>query len=197
MPLSTLVITIDENNSGPSVDKVTGVPCFLGTCSAGVVDQVVVLGPDSDFDAILGQGPLRDAIVDHLKVYGDGSNPYVLAVPITKADTGTVGAVTKTQTGADPALVLGTTCDMDADVLIKCTTAGASTVAKVAISLDGGLSWDKTNVVVTEDTDIGIPDVGVSAKFNFSAASLAEDDTWSFSTTAPTATLVFGHGHRG
>ncbi len=189
MPLSGSVITINAYRSGLNPDEVSGLPMILGPRAGSETGQVYAVGPEDDLASLIGQGPLLDALADHLSYY-QGRYPYVLAAPVAKADAGTVGTVDTSGVSGLATLSVGSSCDMDAQVVIECTLAGGSGAAKVRISIDGGNNWEVVNKTVTAAQDIGIPDVGVTAQFDFTGGDMAEGDTWKFSTTAPSVTTT-------
>lgn len=191
MGRSKVTFQIDTWSTGLNVDNITGLPVAIGTCSAGVAGQVTPVGPESDLDTQIGVGPLRDFLEDHFTECHEGNalNPYVLAVPVTKNDTGTVGTPDTSGVTGLAVATFGSACDMDAEVWVKCVKAGAAGTAQVSISLDGGITYEKT-VTPAEATDIGLPDCGLALSFSFVGGDMALNDIWKVSLTAPAALLT-------
>lgn len=183
MPISDLDINVNTYAPGLSPDAVAGLPMILGPAATGTPGTVYALDKFAD-PSVLGVGPLYDHVVDYLG-YAD-KDDIVLAAPVTKSDTGSVGTVDETGVSGLAALVVGAAADMDADIVIECTKGGASAVAQVRVSIDGGNNWEVVNKTVTTLVDIGIPEVGVSAQFDFLAGDMSLGDVWKFTTGAPT-----------
>lgn len=190
--LSSLTVALVDNTPGLTPDQIAGLPVFVGACSVGTAGQIYSLSKDTNLKSVLGVGPLADALNDYFQHFDGrgGLEAYALAVPITAADTGTVGTADTTDVSGLATLTLGTECLMDAEVVIECTTGGASGAAKIRISLDNGSTWERTMKTVTTVVDIAIPDIGLDAEFDFTGGDMALGDVWRIKCTAPTITTA-------
>ena len=188
MALSTLEITLDMSISGLDPDVETGLPLIMGTSRLGTEGMLYSADKYGGFKGTLGSGPLVDALTEHFLVYG-GSTPYALALPLPQLDSGTVGTPAAVVTG-DAVANFGAACQMNAEVYIECVKGGATGVAKVNISLDGGESWRVANKTVTDSVDIGIPDAGLTCSFDFNEGTMDLGDNWTVKLSQPAVSLT-------
>jgi len=184
-PLSNVSFELNKSTPGINPDQITGLPLVIGVASEAAAGGFYAVGRETDLDTVIGQGPVRDFVDDHLAEY-EGNLPYILLGIVEAVNTGTV-TMTSTATGSAAMTVNATQADMDADILVKCSKAGGSGVGKVDISLDGGTSWDVLNKTIGA-ADLPIPDAGVSASITGGAMALG--DTWALKAAAPTCTLA-------
>jgi hypothetical protein len=161
----------------------------IGVCSAGAAKAVSAwAGPNLQamLDA-LGHGPLVEACAYHRAVAGG----EIITCPAATSVVGTAGAVTHTGTGTS-VLTITTSSKHPLDgynVIVTITRAGASLAAGTAaftFSLDGG---------TTPSPEIALPTsgsyeiLGTGIVLTFAEGTFVADDTYTFTCTAPAATL--------
>jgi hypothetical protein len=133
------------------------------------------LGNRSDVDAILGSGTLAVRVKDIFMT--GGQNPLVIAVPVATGTPGAVSDIVKTGSGAE-ITVTGTPLAAQ-EYLIAITSEGGRNTA--TFTLNGG-----GQQTVPAD---GIFIVG-SLTLTFADGVFNAGDTYSFTTTAPSATIT-------
>jgi hypothetical protein len=165
---------IVDGASGLASGSVGG--CIVaGVCSKGEPGKAYLLGNRSDVVDILGEGVLTTRIQDMFMT--GGQNPLVIAVPVETGTPGTISNVNKSGEGA--AVTVSGTPLTAGEYLIEIVTAGARNVA--TFTLNGG-----SEQTVPYD---GILPIG-SLTVTFADGDFEAGDTYTFMTTAPSATIV-------
>ncbi|MFR4644173.1 MAG: DUF2586 family protein, partial [Sutterella wadsworthensis] len=156
-----------------------------------VSDTPIIITGDMDATKIkdrLGLSPLADAVMDSVQ-FG-ASRIYCLPVSATTA--GELGIVSKTGDGGGSVTVDGSPTNAFS-VVVKFTAQGQLNTAAFVYSIDGGKTFtDEITVPVNGEYEI----TGTGLKLKFTEAteedqkpsSFLVNDSYSFTTTAPTMT---------
>ena len=156
-----------------------------------VSDTPIIITGDMDATKIkdrLGLSPLADAVMDSVQ-FG-ASRIYCLPVSATTA--GELGIVSKTGDGGGSVTVDGSPTNAFS-VVVKFTAQGQLNTAAFVYSIDGGNTFtDEITVPVNGEYEI----TGTGLKLKFTEAteedqkpsSFLVNDSYSFTTTAPTMT---------
>ena len=156
-----------------------------------VSDTPIIITGDMDATKIkdrLGLSPLADAVMDSVQ-FG-ASRIYCLPVSATTA--GELGIVSKTGDGGGSVTVDGSPTNAFS-VVVKFTAQGQLNTAAFVYSIDGGNTFtDEITVPVNGEYEI----TGTGLKLKFTEAteedqkpsSFLANDSYSFTTTAPTMT---------
>ncbi len=179
MPIPQVTITTKDGALGIIAEDTSADSFKLGVSSTGVVGQLYSYrGSDtSKVRDELGQGPLVEATVHHLKKSG-GKTTHVMK--LTSSVAGTNTAVT--QTGGGPAVTLSGAPLDQYDGIIKVTGGGALGVGTFQFSLDGGDNYSVDYVIPSGGSFI-IPDSGITA--TFAAGTYVVATTYSWTSAAP------------
>ena len=136
----------------------------------------------------LGLSPLADAVMDSVQF---GAN-RIYCLPVSATTAGSLGSVSKTGDGSGNVSVDGSPTNAFS-VMVKITAQGGLNTAAFAVSIDGGSNYtDEITVPVTGEYELE----GTGLKLTFAEAadedqkpsSFIVNDTYSFTTTAPTMT---------
>lgn len=156
-----------------------------------VSDKPITVMGSMDADkikSVLGLSPLADAAMDSVQA-GAGR---IFCIPVAASTAGTIGAVTHTGDGAGKLTVDGSPTNAFS-VIVKITAQGGLNAAAFTVSIDGGYKYsDEITVPVTGS--YALEGTGLTLKFaeateeDQRASSFLVNDTFSFSTTAPTMT---------
>lgn len=159
--------------SGISPGAVDGKVLVVGVCSKGTVGKGYLLGPKSDLDDLLGQGPLPDVIRDIFTTAGQGAT--LIAVPATGTEGGYITPIV--QTGEGPAIIATGVAAENTDVILKITTGGALATAEYQMSEDGGDTWGDATVTPAD----GIVAVGTTGvNITMAAGTYVVDTEYEF-----------------
>lgn len=186
--------------AAPSV-SLTILSSGLGNVPPSPAGTVAVFGCSSGGTANTIQDAYRRS--DNLVTdYGYGPGPDLAAQCIqsgiptifVKVPTNAVGvasAVTHTGTGTSVMTVTGTPLDAyDTIVTMAASgTAGSDPEPSFTISLDGGQTTSRAITMPANRVYSGLA-ATTGLTFNFTAATIVEDDTYEFTTTAPTWAAV-------
>ena len=136
----------------------------------------------------LGLSPLADAVMDSVQF---GAN-RIYCVPVSATTAGELGDVTKTGDGGGKVTVDGSPTNAFS-VVIRFTAQGGLNSAAFVVSIDGGSTFtEEVTVPVTGDYEL--EGTGIKVKFTEAEAedqkpsSFLVNDTYTFTTTAPTMT---------
>lgn len=131
---------IVDGTSGLAPGDVSGMALITGVCSAGTVGKLYYLGKSSDLGALLGVGPLVDALRDIFATAGQDA--VVMACPVTGQAGGYITDVI--HTGQGPAATVSGYPGLNADVVCRIVAGGALGVATAQVSLDNGATYGAT-----------------------------------------------------
>ncbi|MDY0349051.1 MAG: DUF2586 domain-containing protein [Tenuifilaceae bacterium] len=172
---------IVDGTSGLAPGGVDGAVMVAGCCSLGTPGKAYLLGKDSDLSGLLGVGVLVDRLRDLFAT--GGQSPVVIAVPVAGSG-GAVSAVT-TQGPTGPVVTVAGTALADAAVTLAIVKGGMRNVATYKLSLDG-YAWSPEKTVPTDGLiPVGSTGVTITAP----ATALTAGTTYSFTTTAPVASI--------
>ena len=136
----------------------------------------------------LGLSPLADAVMDSVQF---GAN-RIYCLPVSATTAGSLGIVSKTGDGSGGVTVDGSPTNAFS-VVVKITAQGGLNTAAFTASIDGGSNFtDEITVPVTGEYEL--EGTGLKLLFEESAdedqraSSFLVNDTYSFTTTAPTMT---------
>lgn len=136
----------------------------------------------------LGLSPLADAVMDSVQF---GAN-RIYCLPVSATTAGSLGSVSKTGDGSGGVTVDGSPTNAFS-VVVKITAQGGLNTAAFTVSIDGGSNFtDEITVPVTGEYEL--EGTGLKLLFEEStdedqrASSFLVNDTYSFTTTAPTMT---------
>lgn len=156
-----------------------------------VSDTPIIVTGAMDAEQIksrLGLSPLADAVMDSVQF---GAN-RIYCLPVSATTAGSMGSVSKTGDGGGNVEVDGSPTNAFS-VVVKITAQGGLNSAAFAVSIDGGSNFtDEITVPVTGEYELE----GTGLRLMFTEASDEEqkpssfivNDTYSFTTTAPTMT---------
>jgi hypothetical protein len=170
--------------AGPVTDNIH---IKLGVATSGDLNTILSFTSKAQVRDTLGSGPLAEAVAFALTKVQP-----VYAMRVNATTAGANSAVTKTGTGTGTMTVSGTPLDAY-DVIVTITRDGTNLLAATAAftySLDGGDTVSAEIAVPTGGT-YAISGTGLTLTFvnGGSGTSFKADDTHSFTSTAPAATL--------
>lgn len=170
--------TIRDGGLGIVAPSGDGQRVVLGVSSAGDQLTLVALTDVTAVAALLGVGPLADAVADQLTL--GGGIVYAVRLPGSVAG----GVVPAQGNPGNPALTLTGTPDRSLDVLVQITKAGAVGTAEFTYSLDGG---DTVVGPIVTAASYAVP--GSTHTLNFAAGEYALG-TYRWAVTAPQASIA-------
>ncbi|MDZ4042914.1 MAG: DUF2586 domain-containing protein [Eubacteriales bacterium] len=187
MPLTDVIIGVQDGGLGVAPPAADGIHAKVGVCSAGTVGQIVAVSNATKAREAFGTGPLVNAILDAYTAAG--GTGLIYAVRAGGDIDGVVGAVTAAKTGQGNMTAAGTPLDAY-DVLVEIVDAGRLNVATFKYSLDGGRNWSG-KITVPSAGAYTISGTGMIVTFAEYATDPDESflvgDQYSFKTTAPQA----------
>ena len=153
-----------DGQSGLIPGDVSGKAIVAGVCSKGEVGKAYRMGAQSPVHAILGSGPLADAVEDAFTAAAasGGQNSILIAVPVYGDAGGYIGTVTCRGQGPDP-VVTGYPAS-NADIAVRVDTEGLPGLARVKVSTNGGANWGAAQTLPL-DGQLTLADVGVTLTF--------------------------------
>ena len=160
-----------------------GTVAVFGCCSGGTANTVQDAYRRSDnLVTDYGYGPGTDLAAQCIQ-----SGIPTIFVKVPTSTPGTVGAVTHTGTGTSVMTVSGTPYDQYSVVVTIATsgTAGSDPEPSFTISLDGGQTTSRAITMPANRVYSGLA-ATTGLTFNFTAATVVEDDTYTLTTTPPT-----------
>ena len=175
---------------GFDTQKGDGLSVKIGV-SPVVSNIPVIITGDMDAAKIksrLGLSPLADAVMDSVQF---GAN-RVYCIPVSATTAGTISQVKRTGDGGGKLTVDGSPTNAF-NVVVKITAQGGLNAAAFVVSTDGGVTFaEELTVPVTGEHALA----GTGLKLLFAEAaeesqkpsSFLVNDTYSFTTTAPTMT---------
>ncbi len=170
-----------DGMSGLAPGDVDGQCIVAGCCSRGLPGKAYCLGKRMDVEAVLGVGPLVDALRDLFAAAGQ--DPVVIAVPVEGQPGGYVTDVV--YYGSGPAAKSSGLAAFAADVLLEVVVGGENGVAEVKISTDGGQTFAHA-VTVPEHGEVVIECTGARISFMATPENpLLPGDQYSFKVVTP------------
>jgi len=167
---------IIDGTSGLAPGGVEGRCIVAGCCSAGQVGKGYLLGKRSDLSALLGVGPLVDALRDVFAVAGQEA--LVIAVPVEGSPAGYISDCRHEGSGPE-AKTEGQPLEA-AEVMAVVTLGGANGEAALKISFDGGLTWPEA-LPVPENGEVAVAETGARLIFQATLEKpLVADDVYTF-----------------
>jgi hypothetical protein len=155
MALPDVSVTIRDGALGLTQPGTGNVSIKFGPSPFGIVNAIYSITDPTTLQAALGRGgPLAEAValtLAHPTIDAPAGN-QVLAVPVNPSTYGTVGAVTHTGPGTGTVAV---TTRPGASFLVKFVLGGATGVATVVYSYDGGVTYSPTPVVTAATLQAG------------------------------------------
>lgn len=170
--------TILDGALGASPNPATGIFGAVGV-AAIPTNGILILTNASDAAEKLGDGPLRDLVVQALSM----ADTTVYAVGLEGTTSGKVGTVTSSVTGQGTVTAAGTPRNAY-EITVEIEEGGGLNEAIARITVDGVAQ--KHFTVPTGGT-YEIPDTGVTLTFSATSGDFAAGDKFSFETTAPAA----------
>lgn len=131
MALPDVTITIQDGALGQVPASVANAQAKVGICSAGIVGTVYSFSDIGNAQAVLGQGPLVDAVAHALSVSGGP----VYAIPANPSVVGTNGSVTHTGPGTGTAAASLAPAQ---SIALKIVLGGTNGTMTFQVSLGGG-----------------------------------------------------------
>lgn len=175
-------VIFEDGNLGLTTPSGASIHAKLGVANTGEIGVPTRVARLADVKAIYGGGPLASALA-----VGLIESKPLIGIRVASSVPGTVGSVTKVGTGLSAATVTGSPVDA-ADVVVTVTRGAANpaaATAAVTLSVNGVLLSERA---VPVNGAVPIPGTGLTA--TFSAATLVAGDTYTFSATAPAASLA-------
>ncbi|HWS42598.1 MAG TPA: DUF2586 domain-containing protein [Pseudoflavonifractor sp.] len=152
-------------------------------------DAPIVVTGDMDASMIksrLGLSPLADAVMDAVQ-FGAGR---IYCIPVAATTAGVIGTVTKAGGGGGSLTIEGAPTNAF-KIIVKITARGGLNAAAFAVSIDGGNSYSNEATVPVSGS-YELSGTGLILKFaeavEDASSSFLVDDSYSFTTTAPSAT---------
>jgi len=183
MPTPRIDITIRSNGLGNVPPSASGTVAVFGTSSGGTANTVQDAYRRSDnLVTDYGYGPGPDLAAQCIQ-----SGIPTIFVKVATGTAGAATAVTHTGTGTSVMTVTGTPLDQY-DVIVTAAadgTAGSDPEPSFTISFDGGETTTRPITMPANRIYSGFAST-TGLTFNFTAATIVEDDTYEFTTTAPT-----------
>jgi len=165
-----------DGASGLAPGGVDGKAVIAGVCSRGEVGKGYLVGKRTDLRAMLGTGPLVDALRDALAT--GGQEPVVIAVPVQGQDGGYISQPRSIGSRVK-ALAIGVAQE-NADIVALVTTPGALGTARLSILINGQAMPE--GAVAVESVTLGT----TGATLLFPAGAILEEDA-AFEITIRTA----------
>jgi hypothetical protein len=161
----------------------TGNFAAIGVAAAGFGQGIVTFNDPEQVEPLIGDGPLRDLLVSSLSI----SRNTIYAIPLEGSTPGSLTAVTASEEneGAGSITVSGSPRN-EYDIKVEILFSGGLNEATFRVVIDE--LPGKRITVPNEDGRYEIPGTGITLTFNPGTGSFEEGDTFSFSSTAPTAT---------
>ena len=183
MPAPDIRFTLQSNGLGNVPPSPAGTIAVFG-CSAGGTANVVqdAYRRSDNLVTDYGYGPVTDLAAQLIQ-----SGIPTIFVKVETDAVGVASAVVHTGTGTSVMTVTGTPLDQY-DVVITPAedgTAGSDPEPSFTISLDGGETTSRAIKMPANRIYTGLV-ATTGLTLNFTAATLVEDDTYTFTTTAPT-----------
>jgi hypothetical protein len=155
MPLPDVSVSIKDGALGLTQPGTGNVSIKFGPSPFGALNTIYSITDMTTLQAALGRGgPLAEAValtLAHPTIDAPAGN-QVLAVPVNPSTYGTVGAVAHSGPGTGTVTVA---TRPGASFLVKFVAGGATGVATVVYSFDGGVSWTPTPVVTAATLQVG------------------------------------------
>lgn len=168
-----ITFDIQTNQLGQSPANNAKVMTTLGICSKGIPNQLYSFSDPNDAIAVLGRGPLVEALADKLAFAGGPQ----FAVPLNPTSNGTVGSTnTSLVTGA--ATVTGSAAPAE-PLSFKIQAAGALATMTFDVSVNGGAY---SAPVPTTGSPFPYLVPGTLTKITFAAGTYVSGDVYSIST---------------
>lgn len=178
-------VKIQDGGLGILPPSIAGYQGKVGVCSAGSINEIVILSDRDQIVAKLGTGPLADACFD---AFDAGAN-VIYAVRADGDIAGSNGAVTATKTGTGSMSVSGTPLD-NYQVIVLIVDAGNLNTATFQYSLDGGDTFSQKATVPSAGS-YPIPGTGLTLTFTAgTGTSFAAGDQFVFTSKAPGASIT-------
>ena len=181
MALPGVTIQIKDGAMGVAGASATGVFAAVGVAANFGQGLLTFVDPDQVEEA-LGDGPLRDLIVSALSI----AKTTVYAIALEGTVPGIRSAVTlgSTNVGTGTITVAGTPRN-EYDVTVEILESGMLNSAVFRTVIDG---LTGKRITVPSDGTYIVPETGLTLTFTAGASGFTKGDTFSFSTTEPTAT---------
>jgi hypothetical protein len=173
-------VTIQDGGLGLTGYSATGVHVKIGSCTAADPGQFFYLNKPVQVKEKLGAGPLANACLDSLPVQS------IIAVVAAASVAGSIGDIDHVGTGTATFAATGSP-NNEYEIVIEIVKGGGLNEAQYVLSIDGGDNWLPPKTVPVNGAII-ITGTGVTITFTAgepAASSFVENDTYSFSTTAP------------
>ena len=185
--LSNVNVIVKDGGLG-ILDPNSAVPhAKVGVSSQGTANEVVEINDRSQI-AAFGTGPLVNALYDAFA----GGTRRIFAVLATADVNGTKSDITAVKTGQGDITVSGNPLDAY-EVLVEILSAGGFNEATFKYSLDGGDVYSE-EITVPVDGAYAVANTGLTLNFSEYATTPADSfktgDVYSFTTTAPTASIT-------
>ncbi|MBP5161540.1 MAG: hypothetical protein ILP16_00990 [Spirochaetales bacterium] len=158
--------------------EATGIFGAVGVASIPT-DGIIILTDPSDANEKLGGGPLRDLVVQALSM----AKTTVYAVGLPGSTAGTIGAVTKTGTGAGSLTVSGSPRN-EYKVKVTIQESGVLNAAVAVVDVDGVPTKAFT---VPAGGTYALANTGLTLTFAANETGFVAGDVYEFETTAPVA----------
>jgi hypothetical protein len=187
MAIPNISVTVLSTGLGNVAPSPSGTFVVFG-CSSGGTEEVVS-GPYYRPDLVVtdyGYGPGPELVAECVQ-----SGIPTIFVKVATDTVGTKTAVTHTGTGTSVMTVTGDPFDQY-DIVVTATrsgTAGSDPEPGFTISFDGGVTVTREIRMPANRIYTGFA-ATTGLTFNFTAATLVEDDTYELTTTAPTWAAV-------
>lgn len=183
-PIPSVNFTILSNGLGNVPPSIAGTVGIFGVSSGGTA--AVVSGPYRRVDNLVtdyGYGPGVELAANCIE-----SSVPVIFVKVATNGAGAASAVTFDGTGTCVMTVSGAPFDYYDEVIVECVragTAGSDPEPGFTVTLDGGRTVSREIRMPSNRVYSGLA-ATTGFTLNFTAAPMAEGDTFTFSTTAPT-----------
>jgi len=183
MPTPSFNATILSNGLGNVAPSPAGTVAIFGCSSGGTANTVQDSYRRSDnLVADYGYGPGPDLAAQCIQ-----SGIPTLFVKVPTSTPGAASAVVHTGTGTSVMTITGVPFDAYSIIVTPTSsgTAGSDPEPAFTVSLDGGLTTSRAITMPANRVYSGLSGT-TGMTFNFTAASVVEDDTYTATTTAPT-----------
>ncbi|MDR0710364.1 MAG: DUF2586 domain-containing protein [Spirochaetaceae bacterium] len=159
----------------------TGIFAAIGV-AAKPSNGIITFSDPDQVDGLIGDGPLRDLLVSSLSIAK--TTIYAVALEGTVPGTNTEVSPGEDNTGAGTVTVAGSPRN-EYDITVEIQSEGALNGGVFRVTIDG---LPGKLITIPAGGTYPIPDTGITLTFVPNEGTFKEGDTFTFSTTAPTAT---------
>lgn len=182
--IQPVTLNVIDGALGYGLSGTDGLHVKIGVAESGIANKLFSIGSKQVAKNIFGKG----ALVDSLLLHFDEGGIKCFALRPENDIAGNIGEVTHTGTGSATLQISGTPTG-SRNFVIEIVSGGACETATYRWSEDGGINFSDVFVTPTSGTPIQLT-CGVTISFSGTGDCFVKGDTYSFSSTAPSASAV-------